>query len=123
MSTLMMFRIGLHVLQFEDGGAYPASRPVEIFQVSDMVASGGRQVETLGVTKRKRQIAFDSMSQTDYDNLINWFVDIVNGGAVTFEFIDERGFAGDVKILDSIIDFPEVSFQRYSGLITVEYQT
>lgn len=121
MSTLMNFKQGTNELFFEAGGDYPASRPVELFQVQDRTASGKLQVEDLGVQVRRRAINFNLMSQADYDALINWFLNVVNGGEVPFEFTDEKGFTGTVIITDQIIDFSETSFELYSGTLNVEY--
>lgn len=121
MPTLMQFKLNALELNFEAGGDYPASRPVELFQVQDRTAAGILQIEDLGVQVRRRSINFNLMSQADYDALLDWFLNVVNGGMETFEFTDEKGFAGDVKITDQIIDFTETSFERYSGSLNVEY--
>ena len=121
MPTLMNFKQGTNELFFEAGGDYPASRPVELFQVQDRTAAGILQVEDLGVQTRRRVITFNLMSKADYDALLDWFLNIANGGMIDFEFTDEKGFTGTVKITDQIIDFIETSYESYSGTLNVEY--
>ncbi len=121
MSTLMKFYLDPHTLQFEAGGDYPATRTNRIFQVQDRTAAGTVQVETLGVTVRSRRIVFNLMSKTDYLALVDWFLNVANGGENVFEFTDEYGYVGDVRIMDSMLDFAETSLERYAGTINLEY--
>lgn len=121
MATLMKFELGSDVLEFEAGAEYPARRPVELYQIKDRTAAGTLQIEKLGITIRSRVLTFTLMPIEDYDKLINWFVNIVNGGQKSFIFTDERGAEGEVKITDDIIDFPEVDFEIFSGTLTLEY--
>lgn len=122
MSTLLKFVYGVNTLQFEAGGDYPAKRTSEILQVQDRTAAGTLKVETLGVNIKTRTISFNLMSLSDYQNLFDWFENIVNGGAEIFEFTDEYGTVSNVRITDSILSFDETSLQRFSGSITLEYQ-
>jgi len=121
MATLMKFESGASTLQFEAAADYPASRPVALFQVQDRTAAGVLQVEDLGVNVSKRTLAFNLMPKVDYLALIDWFLNVANGGMVSFDFTDERGVVGEVVILDSVIDFPETSFEVYSGRLQLEY--
>lgn len=120
-TTLMKFESGSDVLEFEAGADYPASRPIELFQVQDRTAAGVLQVESLGISVSSRSLIFNLMSLADYEALINWFVNIVNGGEKDFTFTDERGLAGSVKITDNIINFPETDFELFSGVLNLEY--
>lgn len=110
-----------YTLIFENGADYPSSQPVELFQVSDRTAAGPLQVETLGVKVAQRVLNFNLMTKTDYEGLLNWFLNITQGGYYTFTFTDEYGEVGDVRFINSKIDFRETSFQRYSGQVTLEY--
>ena len=121
MATLLQFKKDSDILVFEAGADYPAARPIEIFQVKDRTAAGSLQIETLGVTVRKRILSFNLMTLNDYNALIDWFINIVNGGKETFEFTDEKGIVGDAKITSNIIDFLEVDFELFSGSIELEY--
>lgn len=122
MSTLMKFYLAPHTLQFEAGGDYPANRVTKVFQVKDRTAGGTLQVETLGITTRTRTIVFNEMSLTDYTALIDWFIDVVNAGELTFEFTDEYGDVfPEARIINSELDFNETSLELYSGSLDVEY--
>ena len=64
MSTLMRFETGIHSLDFEAGGDYPAKRTNKVTQVRDRTAAGTLQIETLGVQIKTRVINFNLMSLT-----------------------------------------------------------
>ncbi len=121
MSTPMKFESTPHILQFEAGGDYPATRTNRVFQVRDRTAGGQLKVETLGIQNKTRVLVFNLMSKVDYTALIDWFLNVVNGGEVDFEFTDEYGDTGTVKITDNILDFTETSLERYSGTLNLEY--
>lgn len=118
----MKFVYGSDVLQFEEGASYPAARPIEKLQVSDRTAAGTLQTEELGITLRRRVLNFFDMIKTDHDALRDWFDNIANGSENAFEYTDERGYVGTVKILDNTFDFQEDDFELFSGSLTVEYQ-
>lgn len=121
MSTLMLFELAPHSLIFEAGGDYPAQRSNRVFQVQDRSAGGKIHVENLGVKNKTRIINFNLMPKADYDSLVNWFLNVVNAGEKDFNFTDEYGETGIVKIMESEIHFSETSLHRYSGFITLEY--
>ena len=121
MSTLMKFNYLGNIYQFENGGSYPAGYRHEKLQVKDRVASGILQVEDLGITIQSRTIVFNLMSRNDYNALVNWFLNTVNGAAATFIFTDEYGVSKNVKIQNDILDFNEDAFNLFSGSITLEY--
>ncbi len=121
MSSLMQFSYSGHVLVFEGGGDYPAERTHKVFQVQDRSAGGKLHVANLGITAKTRTISFNLMSYADYIGLVDWFLNVVNGGEHDFEFTDEYGDSGTVKILNDTLDFAETSMQRYSGSIQLEY--
>lgn len=121
MSSLMQFNLTPDTIVFEAGGDYPASRQDKVYQVVDRSAGGKLHVETLGIQTRTRVLVFNLMSKTDYDALVNWFLNVVNAGEKDFEFTDEYGDVGTVKMMDDMIDFAETSLYRYSGTITLEY--
>lgn len=121
MSSLMKFQSGAVVLQFIAGGDYPAKRKHSLTQVSDRTASGKLQTEDLGLYFKTRVLNFNLMPLEDYQALITWFLDVAVGSKNEFEFTDEYGDVGTVRILDSELDFDETSYQRFSGSITLEY--
>lgn len=122
MPTLMKFVLGSDVLQFEDGASYPAARPIEKVQVSDRTSSGQLQTEDLGISLKTRRLVFIDMIEEDYIALRNWFDVISNGSENEFSFTDEKGFEGNVIILDKTFNFPENDFELYSGSLTLEYK-
>lgn len=121
MSSLMKFQSGAVVLQFEAGGDYPAKRTHALGQVTDRTAAGTLQAETLGIYILTRVIEFNEMSLADYQGLVDWFLNVAVGSVNAFDFTDEYGDTGTVKILNSEIDFDETSLQLYAGTLTLEY--
>jgi len=121
MSTLLKFELAPNTLQFTAGGGYPGKRKYKVHQIQDRTGGGTLQVETLGVQVRTRVLSFVMMSKTDYDALIDWFLNTVNGGMYTFDFTDEYGDTAEVIITDQELDFDEVSMRRYTGSLTLEY--
>ncbi len=121
MSSLMQFNLDSNSLVFEAGGDWPASRRHKVFQVKDRSAGGKIHVENLGLQTKTRVLSFNLMPKTDYDNLIDWFLNVANAGENDFSFTDEYGDTDTVKIMDDMIDFAETSLYRYSGTLTLEY--
>lgn len=121
MSTPMKFQSGGVILDFEAGGDYPARRRHVLGQITDRTAAGTLKTETLGIYILTRVIVFNEMSLTDYQALVDWFLNVAVGSANSFDFTDEYGDTGSVKMLDGEIDFQETSLQLYSGSITLEY--
>lgn len=121
MSTLMKFDYFGQILQFEEGASYPALRPIEKMQSTERTAGGTLKIENLGITIRKRTLNFEDMLKTDHDKLKEWFDNIVNASENTFQFTDERGFVGSVKITDNQFLFSEDDFELFSGVLNLEY--
>jgi hypothetical protein len=105
---------------FENPAQYPAARPYEMQQVRERSAGGTIHVETFAAPLRRRTLNFEEMSEADYNGLLDWYINKVNGMADEFSFEDERGDHFKVRFLDNTIDFPESSFQRYAGRVTLE---
>lgn len=121
MSTLLKFVFGSQVLQFSEGASYPASRPIRKLVIKDRTAAGTLRIEELGITIRERPLVFEDMIKSDHDLLRDWFDNVVNGCMEIFEFTDERGFVGNVQIIDETFDFVEDDFELFSGVLNLEY--
>jgi len=121
MSSLMRFDLAPDIFVFEAGGDYPAPRSDKVYQVKDRSAGGKLHVETLGIKTQTRVLVFNLMPKNDYDNLRDWFLNVVNAGESDFEFTDEYGDTGTVKIMEDEIKFVETSLYVYAGTLTLEY--
>jgi len=117
----MKFLLGGHVINFERGASYPASRPYEIMQTFDRVASGTFMVEDLGIDIETRQLNFVAMTKTDHDALHDWYVSVSVGAKNSFEFTDEVGRVGTVRIVSPSFIFREIAFELYEGQLILEY--
>lgn len=107
-------------LQFSRGMQYPVSKPVEKIQATDRTASGALQVESLGLNIETRRLVFKNLPQTDYDDLVDWFNNIADGAANTFEYYDETGASMTVRIISKKLDFPQTYHEQYSGELLLE---
>ncbi|MBU0945505.1 MAG: hypothetical protein KJ804_09065 [Proteobacteria bacterium] len=114
------FELGANVLQFSKGIQYPVSKPVEKSQVVDRTGGGTLQVEELGVTIRQFPIVFKGLPLADYNGLMYWHDHICNGAEHEFTYYDEEGNPNTVKCLTTRIDFPQISYQRFSGELLLE---
>ena len=114
------FELGANVLQFSKGIQYPVSKPVEKSQVIDRPGGGTLQVEELGTTIRQLPIVFKGLPLADYNGLMNWHDQICNGAEHEFTYYDEEGNPHIVKCLTTRIDFPQTSYQRFSGELLLE---
>lgn len=121
--TLMRFDSGAVSLQFQVGGSYPSSGPVQILGVQDRTAAGTFQYERLGLSFARRAIRFQFMPTADYEALVNWFLNVAQGGANSFTFTDEYGAQGEVVITDTGLNFQEDYLGRWSGTLNLEYIT
>ena len=68
----------------------------------------------------QRTLNFDAMSKNDYDGLLDFYINRVNGMAEEFQFEDERGDVFTVRFLNPSLDFNEVSFHRWNGSVNLE---
>lgn len=114
------FVLGTNVLQFSKGIQYPVSKPVEKLQVIDRTGGGTLQVEELGVTIRQFPITFKGLPLADYEALLNWHGQIAGGAENSFTYYDEDGLIHTVKMLTTRLDFPQTSYQRFSGELLLE---
>lgn len=117
----MRFDSGAVSLVFTRGGTYPSSGPVQVLGVQDRTAAGTFQYERLGLAFARRAIRFEFMTTDDYNALVNWFMNVAQGGANSFTFTDEFGQVGEVVIIDQQLQFVEDYLNCWSGTLNLEY--
>jgi hypothetical protein len=106
---------------FDDPSQYPTSKPLQKRQITDRTADGDLQVENFNINVKTRTLNFVDMSKHDYDGLLEWFDNVADGAANTFSFEDEWGDISTMRIISNVYDFPETSYQRYSGSLILEH--
>ena len=116
----MRFYTDFNQLVFENPSQYPKTEPYELQQVRERSAAGTIHVETFAAPLRSRTLSFQSMSEVDYQGLLDWYINKVNGMADEFTFEDEVNKAFKVKFSDRTINFKQVRFNRWQGNITLE---
>jgi hypothetical protein len=107
-------------LQFTVSISYPARRPIRKVQNIDRTAAGNIRVESYGVTVKTFPLIFRDIPETDYDNLVDFYDNTVNGAEKTFVYHDEGGATHNVKFTTLELDFPLTDVNRYSGELTLE---
>lgn len=118
----MRFYLGTNELLFEDNAQYPAKATREKVQAIDRSAAGVLHVEIFTVpTIARRELIFEFMSRNDYLALLDWFENIAVGAKNSFFFEDEEGVVKEARIINSIYDFQQDSFHRYSGKMLLEF--
>ena len=83
-------------LDFTVPASYPYSQKRKKVQVLDRTAAGIHQVETFFVDTNTLTINFSDMPDADYQALLNWFVNVVNGMEKEFRMTDDLG---DVRMV------------------------
>jgi predicted ATPase len=118
----MRFYLGANELIFEDNAQYPAKATREKVQAIDRSAAGVLHVEIFTVpTITRRELVFEFMSRNDYLALLDWFENIAVGAKNSFFFEDEENITKEARIINSIYDFQQDAFHRYSGKMLLEF--
>ena len=103
---------------FSVPASYPYPRSRKKVQIIDRTASGLHQIETFYVDTNTLTINFKDMPDADYQMLLNWFVNVVNGMEKVFTLEDDLQDQYQVRFIQSEIkaeligyDLWDVSFQ------------
>jgi hypothetical protein len=103
---------------FSVPASYPYPRSRKKVQIIDRTASGIHQVETFYVETNTLTINFKDMPDADYQMLLNWFVNVVNGMEKVFDREDDLHDIYQVRFIQPEIkaeligyDLWDVSFQ------------
>lgn len=116
----MKFFTGSWTFTFENPSQYPAERPHRMQQIRERSAAGVIHVETFAAPIQSRVMNFEAMSRVDYDGLLDFYLNRVNGMSEEFYFEDERGDQFLVRFMDPDLNFREVSYQRFNGRLNLE---
>lgn len=117
----MKFEIDGYTFEFEADAEYPAGRRVETSQARDRLASGKIRIENYNFYYKTRRLNFLTMSQNDYNSLIDFFINKTDNGTKEFSFTDEYESVGIVVFVDPYIDFNETDFDIFEGSFSLEY--
>lgn len=116
----MRFYTDFNQYVFENPAQYPKTEPYELQQIRERSAGGTLHVETFAGPLRNRVLSFSAMSEVDYQGLLDWYVNKVNGMAEEFTFEDEFNKAFKVRFTDRTINFKQIRFNRWQGNINLE---
>jgi hypothetical protein len=101
----MKFVYGSDVFEPTVKHSYPYPELIKLVQVKDTTASGTTHVETFDVVITGRTLKFEEMPHDDYQGLIDWFLNIVDGMGEVFEFYDDAGDFYNVRFASEKISF------------------
>ena len=96
------------------------NKPVRFNQALERSASGKLRTEKLGDPVLGHVITFTDMPQTDYDNLRNFLIGVVQGAQSKFTFTDEYGAAFLVYFIDTSFDFVQNRHREWTGSLSLE---
>ncbi len=99
---------------------YPVALNTEIIQVKEKSASGIIYREDFSVRTDTVTYTFKDMQTLDYQNLLNFFLDIVNGTMETFMLTDDSGFVMYCNFTSPKLNFTKSSYELWNGTFTVE---
>jgi hypothetical protein len=85
--------------------------------------AGQTRVTTLSDPDETFPLLFDGLPLADYQALRAWLSDPrINWQAETFTYTDTAGVATTVRYADTVFDFAQVSFERFSGALTLRVE-
>lgn len=104
---------------FSKGRSFPLDDPAIVNVIVDY--SEGKQLYAYdkGVIEQEFNLAFERLSQTDYDNFDNWLKNISVGPKNTFTYTDEDGNNHTVRLMDTKNPLKEIGDGMFSGVIVL----
>lgn len=116
-----IFTYGATSIEFSRGLQYPLRKPADRLQVVSRSAAGTvARVEDLGVTIRSRELVFRNLPKTDWDDLCDFYDNVVFGAGLEFTYSDENGDEFTVRLMSNPWNMAETAYQKYSGTIELE---
>lgn len=99
---------------------YPAATSTELVQASDRSGTGIVYTEDFSVEIGSTAYTFEDMGQTEYVNLMEFFINVVKGRLYPFTLTDDRGNDSIVRFTESRLKFTETYLYLWSGSFSVE---
>ncbi len=99
---------------------YPAKFAVDIVQVKEKSASGIIYREDFSVATNNITYRFEDMETLNYQMLMNFFLNIVNGMMEQFVLKDDTGYSIACHFADPKLSFTKTSFELWAGTFSVE---
>lgn len=104
-------------------GPIPGSVIREVkHQASFILASGQRVVYDKGVDRYEIDLDFESLTQTELDNLQAFYHTTVDGVVSTFAYTDTNGAAHTARFLEPVLEIPKVAYNVYDVHVKLELE-
>ena len=113
----IIFTKGAETFTFSRGRAYPVDDPEEVSVVTDLSEELQLYAYEKGIIILHHNIYFNNLSQSDYDNLNNWLLNIAIGPKNTFVYTDEDGDDHTVRLINTEDPLKEISYDNFEGTI------
>lgn len=116
----MIFELDGYIVELDDPAQYPYAPVTKLVQAKEMSASGITHVEDFSVQTDTFKYNFKNASQSDYEKIMEWFVNTVTGMLTPFNLTDDLGATRNVRFTTSTIPFTSNSYNLWDGSFTVE---
>ncbi len=104
-----------NILEFEYANEYPASRSEKVHQAVGYTDGGQIYVSTKGVEEKLIPLHFELMTKTNYDELLDWYLNVSEGARYLFQYTDIYRNILTVRLLTEQLEFAETHYQLYAG--------
>lgn len=94
--------------------------PVRFNQATERTASGKFRSEKLGDPALGHVITFTNLSNSDYNDLRNFMVNVVQGSQQQFVFVDEYANGHDVIFIETSLNFTQNRYREWTGTMSLE---
>ncbi len=99
---------------------YPMSHNTELVQARDKSSSGIVHIEDFEVMTNTITFNFVNLLNSDYNDLMNWFLNVSVGMLNTFHLTDDLTIRRLVRFTTPTLAFSKDSYNHYNGSFTVE---
>lgn len=118
MANVIWTRLG-DTFTFSKGRVYPLDDPAGVNVPVDYSAGGKLYAYDKGIKEKFFNLEYDGLSQTDYDHVENWLLNVVIGPRRTFIYTDESGVQYTVRWLDTRNPLRRTRDGMYAGTLSL----
>ena len=100
--------------------SYGSGEPFEFLQPKDLSDGGDLYCYNKGLVDDTFELVFNSMSETDYQNLKSFLQTVAVGASNDFVYTDENGVNYTVLCLTEKVEYPKTAYGRRQGELTLK---
>lgn len=113
----IVFTKGAVTFTFSKGRSFPLYDPGQINVVTDLSDGGQMYAYDKGIQEKLFNLAFEGLSQADFDNYDDFLLNTIVGPLSTFTYTDEDSVTHTVRDLDTKNPLKATSHESYAGTI------